>query len=30
MEVFRDRSLEYGVIAAWFRLALMTLAGICR
>lgn len=28
MEVFRDRSLEYGVIAAWFRLALMTLAGI--
>lgn len=28
MEVFRDRSLEYGVISAWFRLALMTLAGI--
>ena len=28
MEVFRDRSLEYGVIAAWFRLALMALAGI--
>lgn len=28
MEVFRDKSLEYGVIAAWFRLALMTLAGI--
>ena len=28
METFRDRSLEYGVIAAWFRLALMTLAGI--
>jgi ATP-binding cassette subfamily B protein len=28
MEVFRDRSLEYGVIATWFRLALMTLAGI--
>ena len=28
MEVFRDRSLEYGVIAAWFRLVLMTLAGI--
>ena len=28
MEVFRERSLEYGVISAWFRLALMTLAGI--
>ena len=28
MEVFRDRSLEYGVIAAWFRLALMALAGV--
>jgi ATP-binding cassette subfamily B protein len=28
MAVFRDRSLEYGVISAWFRLALMTLAGI--
>ena len=28
MEVFRDRSLEYGVIAAWFRLTLMTLAGL--
>jgi ATP-binding cassette, subfamily B, bacterial len=28
MEVFRLRSLEYGVIAAWFRLALMTLAGL--
>ena len=28
MEVFRDRSLEYGVIAAWFRLALMLLAGV--
>ncbi|MBP9950561.1 MAG: ABC transporter ATP-binding protein [Cypionkella sp.] len=27
MEVFRDRSLEYGVISAWFRLTLMTLAG---
>ena len=28
MEVFRERSLEYGVIAVWFRLVLMTLAGI--
>ena len=28
MEVFRERSLEYGVIAAWFRLVLMALAGI--
>ena len=28
MEVFRDRSLEYGVIAAWFRLVLMGLAGV--
>jgi ATP-binding cassette, subfamily B, bacterial len=28
MEVFRDRSLEYGVIAAWFRLSLMLLAGV--
>ncbi|MGB4827516.1 MAG: ABC transporter ATP-binding protein [Paracoccaceae bacterium] len=28
MEVFRDRSLEYGVIAAWFRLVLMGLAGL--
>lgn len=28
MGVFRERSLEYGVISAWFRLALMTLAGI--
>ena len=28
MAVFRDRSLEYGVIAAWFRLVLMTLAGV--
>ena len=27
MEVFRDRSLEYGVIAVWSRLALMMLAG---
>ncbi len=28
MEVFRDRSLEFGVISTWFRLALMTLAGL--
>jgi len=28
MEVFRNKSLEYGVIAAWFRLSLMLLAGI--
>ncbi len=28
MEAFRERSLEYGVIAAWFRLVLMALAGI--
>jgi ATP-binding cassette, subfamily B, bacterial len=28
MEVFRDRSLEFGVISTWFRLALMTLAGV--
>jgi ATP-binding cassette subfamily B protein len=28
MEVFRDRSLEFGEISTWFRLALMTLAGI--
>ncbi|NUB45376.1 ABC transporter ATP-binding protein [Fertoebacter nigrum] len=28
MEVFRDRSLEFGVISTWFRLSLMTLAGI--
>jgi ATP-binding cassette subfamily B protein len=27
MRVFRERSLEFGVISAWFRLALMTLAG---
>lgn len=27
MEVFRDRSLEFGVISTWFRLALMSLAG---
>jgi ATP-binding cassette subfamily B protein len=28
MEVFRDRSLEFGVISTWFRLSLMTLAGV--
>lgn len=28
MEVFRDRSLEFGVISTWFRLALMALAGL--
>ncbi len=28
MEVFRNRSLEYGEIAVWFRLTLMLLAGI--
>jgi ATP-binding cassette subfamily B protein len=28
MEVFRDRSLEFGVISTWFRLGLMTLAGL--
>jgi ATP-binding cassette subfamily B protein len=27
MQVFRDRSLEFGEISTWFRLALMTLAG---
>ncbi|MDN5786113.1 ABC transporter ATP-binding protein [Pseudorhodobacter sp.] len=27
MKVFRDRSLEFGEISTWFRLALMTLAG---
>ncbi|MCV2867390.1 ABC transporter ATP-binding protein/permease [Defluviimonas sp. WL0002] len=27
MRVFRERALEFGVISAWFRLALMTLAG---
>jgi ATP-binding cassette subfamily B protein len=26
--VFRDRSLEFGVISTWFRYALMTLAGV--
>jgi ATP-binding cassette subfamily B protein len=28
MEVFRDRSLEFGLISTWFRLALMTVAGV--
>ncbi len=28
MEVFRARSLEFGVISTWFRLSLMTLAGV--
>ena len=28
MSVFRDRSLEFGVISTWFRFALMTLAGV--
>ena len=28
MAVFRDRSLEFGVISTWFRLSLMTLAGV--
>ena len=28
MSVFRDRSLEFGVISTWFRLSLMTLAGV--
>jgi ATP-binding cassette subfamily B protein len=28
MEVFRDRSLEFGVISTWFRFALMALAGV--
>jgi len=28
MEVFRDRSLEFGEISTWFRLSLMTLAGV--
>ncbi len=28
MDVFRDRSLEFGVISTWFRFALMTLAGV--
>ncbi len=28
MDVFRDRSLEFGVISTWFRFSLMTLAGV--
>ncbi len=28
MSVFRDRSLEFGEISTWFRLSLMTLAGV--
>lgn len=28
MEVFRQRSVEFGVISTWFRLSLMTLAGV--
>ena len=28
METFRQRALEFGVLSAWFRLALMSLAGI--
>jgi ATP-binding cassette, subfamily B, bacterial len=28
MDVFRERSLEFGAISTWFRLALMTLAGV--
>ncbi len=28
MDVFRERSLEFGMISTWFRLALMTLAGV--
>ncbi|MGA0539837.1 ABC transporter ATP-binding protein [Neotabrizicola sp. VNH66] len=28
MEVFRDKSLEFGEISTWFRLSLMTLAGL--
>ncbi len=28
MEVFRTRSVEYGVISTWFRFALMALAGL--
>ncbi len=28
MEVFRARAIDFGVIAAWFRLALMALAGV--
>ena len=28
MEVFRDRSIEFGEISTWFRLSLMALAGV--
>lgn len=28
MEVFRDKSLEFGVISTWFRFSLMALAGV--
>jgi ATP-binding cassette subfamily B protein len=28
MESFRARAIDFGVVAAWFRLALMTLAGV--
>ena len=28
MEVFRDRSIEFGVISTWFRYALMTVSGL--
>lgn len=28
MEVFREKSLEFGVLSTWFRLSLMTLAGV--
>jgi ATP-binding cassette, subfamily B, bacterial len=28
MEVFRDKSLDFGVISTWFRYSLMTLAGV--
>ncbi|MGB8815388.1 MAG: ABC transporter ATP-binding protein [Paracoccaceae bacterium] len=28
MEVFRERSIEFGVISTWFRLSLMALAGL--
>ena len=28
MEIFREKSVEFGVISTWFRFALMTLAGL--
>ena len=28
MQVFREKSLDFGVISTWFRMALMTLAGV--